>query len=122
MPGSSSWTSLSLSVTHNTGHDKIRLVHDSSKGDRKSITKLATFMNGPGGLCVDVTREPSGCAELGDQVVEALLVHGVLRVEFFQAAFQPERGKDGRSSMTGTNDVDEIQVVLARKIVEVGVY
>jgi hypothetical protein len=54
MPGSCSWTSLSLAVTNNAGNDKTRVIHDGAKGDTESITKFTTFMNGSRGFSIDM--------------------------------------------------------------------
>lgn len=43
---------------------------------------------------------------------------GVLGIEFLQTTFEPQRGQNSGRTVARTDDVDEIEVVLAGEIVE----
>jgi hypothetical protein len=82
MPGRRCWTALCLSVTNDTSNYQIRLVHDSSESDSKSVPQFTTLMNGTRCLGIDVTRKAMRSGEASDEVVETLFGLRVLRVEF----------------------------------------
>jgi purine-nucleoside phosphorylase len=118
MPSGRCWPSFGLTIANVARHDQIRIVHDSTKTDRKGITKFTTFMYRPRGFSIDVTGKSPSCTEAADQIVEAFGVSRVMRVEFSKGAFQPEIGQDRWCSMARTNNVKHIQVVLLDKEVE----
>jgi hypothetical protein len=69
-----------------------------------------------------MTRKATGGAKLRDQVMKTLSVIRILGVEPLQATFQPERCEYSGSSVTGTDDVNEVEVVLLREVIKMGIH
>ena len=52
VPGSGSGSSLGFSITNDGNGDHVGLVHDTSVGDSKTVTKLTTLVDSSWGLGV----------------------------------------------------------------------
>lgn len=55
VPCCSSGARLCFSVTDNTGNDKVGIIHDSAKGDTKSVSELIALVNSTRSLSINVT-------------------------------------------------------------------
>lgn len=78
-------------------------------------------MNGSGRFGVDVAGKSTWSRKLGDEVSEACSVATVLGVKPFERPFKPQRGKNGRGTMAWTDNVDQVYIMLADQVVEVGI-
>jgi hypothetical protein len=54
VPGSSSRSSLTLTITNHGNSDHVGFIHDTSIGDSKAVSKLTTFVDSTGGLSVSL--------------------------------------------------------------------
>ena len=78
-----------------------------SISNSQSVPELSSLVNRSRSLSVDVRREASRERESFDELLQALLVSTVLRVELGDGSFEVESSEDGGSSVTRTGDEDE---------------
>lgn len=57
MPRRSCWTGFCFTVSDDTGHDKVRIIHYGSKGNTEGVSKFSTLVYTSWGFRVDVTRK-----------------------------------------------------------------
>lgn len=88
---------------------------------RTFLPKLATLVNSAWGFGVDVAWKAARGTELGDEIVESLLVPTIFWIEPSQRPFKPYRGKNRGSPMARPNNVDEVEIVLRHEDIEMGI-
>lgn len=142
------WTRFSLAISNHARHHKIRIVHHSSKCDGQSIAQLSTLMDHSRRLRVDVAAQDKSATklscftpllaneqgkvhlprmtsrdrELGDEIMEALVVAIVQPgVKPFHGTLEPQGSKSCRGSMAWAYDEHHAQgaFVLSQKVAQV---
>ena len=87
-----------------------------------TLPKLAALVYSARGFGIDVAWEAARSTELGDEIVESLLIPTILWVESPQRPFKPYRGKNRGSPVARPNNVDEVDIVLRHEDIEVGIH
>src|SRR5262249_245279 len=110
-----------LAVSDYACNDQIRVVECGAVGVRERIAELPAFVNRPGRFRRGVTRNPAGKGELPEQLAQPI---GILLDRWIGLAVGPfqvgVRYHPG-TAVSGTADVDDVQVTQPDHAVEVGI-
>ncbi len=112
-------TSFRLPVADDAGHDQIRIVECRAVCVDEAITEFAPFMDRPGSFRRDMTRDAIRPGELPKEPLQpvstALDIRKALRVGPFEIAMRDQP----RTAMTGTDDINHVQIVFFDQPVQV---
>src|SRR5260370_30147128 len=87
----------------------------------EGVTELAGFVNRTGGLRRGVARDAPRKTELPKQAAHAFVVLRDVRVNFAIGAFEPGIRNHSRTTVTGTANVDHVQVTCLDDTIEMRV-
>src|SRR3954470_1343115 len=121
VPGGRERPGLCLAVPDDTGDDQVWVVERGSVCVRDRITEFASLMNRPRSLWSNVARDAAGERKLGEEPLHAPAIAGDVGIDLRIGTFQPCRRYQRWAAVTGTDDVDHVQVTLGNRAVEVGV-
>ena len=112
---------LGFAVAHDAGDDQVRVVEGCAVGMAQCVAEFAAFMNAARCLRRDVAGDAAREAELLEQLPHAFGVLADVRVHLAVCAFKIGVSNHRRTAMTGTNDVDHVEVVAFDHPIEVHV-
>src|SRR6266446_276627 len=119
MPTRGERTSFRLTVADDAGHDQIRIVECRAVCMDEAITEFAPFMDRPGSFRRDMTWDAVRPGELPKEPLQpvsaALDIRKALRVGPFEIAMRDQP----RTAMTGTDDINHVQIVFFDQPVQV---
>ena len=121
MPGRCQRRRLGLSVADDAGHDEVRIVESRSIGVDERVAQFSSLVDRARGPRRHVAGDAAREGELTEELSEALLVLGDVGVDLAVGALEVRVGDDARSSMSGPDDVDHVEVPGDDDAVEVGV-
>ena len=121
VPGGRQWAGLSLAVAHHAGSDEVRVVRHGAEGVGQGVAQLAALMDGAGGLRGHMAGDAAGEGEALEELAHALLILGDVGIDLGIAAVQPVLSHHSVAAVTGTGEVDHVQVVPLDDPVQVGV-
>ena len=79
-------------------------------------------MNRRAHLGIYMTRQAMRRAESSNQIVKSLAVSTVLGIEATHGSFEPQRCKNGRSSVARADNEDDVYIILPCKEIEVRIH
>src|SRR5665213_798471 len=82
------------------------------------IAELSTFMNRSGRRGCDMAGNASGKGELLEQLFETRFVLRDIGVNFTPGAFQIDVAHDCRTAMSGTGDIEHVEIIFLDDPVE----
>ena len=112
---------LCLAVSHHAGGDEIGVVHDRAKGVGQGVAQLAPLIDGARSLRGHMGGDAAGEGELLEQALHALGVLTDIGVDLAVGAVQIVLGHHGAAAVTGTGQIDHIQVVFDNSPVQMGI-
>ena len=101
-----------FAVADDAGDDQIGIVERSPEGMAKRVPQLASLVNRPRCRRRNVARNPAGKRELLEQFFQPGLVLGDVRINLTPGAFEINVAHNRRTAVTGTSDVEHVQVIL----------
>ena len=110
VPRGSKRSRLGFAIADDTSRDQIRIVEDRSESMAERVAEFATFVNRAWTFGRDVAGDAAGKRELLEQLFQASLVLRDLGVDFAVRPFQVRVANDRWSTMSGTGDVDHVQI------------
>ena len=110
-----------FAVADDAGHDQVRVVECGAERMRKGISQLATFVDRARSFWRHVTRDAPRERELLEQPLHALFVQRDVRIHLAIRAIEPRIRHQGWTAMTGTGDVDHVQITLVDDAIEMRV-
>jgi hypothetical protein len=112
---------LRLAVADDAGNDQVRVVEGRSIGVGNGVAELTSLVDRPGRLRRDMARNAAGKRELSEQALHPLLVGGDVRIYLAVSALEISVCDQTGSAMSGTRDVDHVEVVLFDEPIQVNV-
>src|SRR5437660_5472265 len=110
MPGRGGWSCLCFAIAHDTGYNRIRIIHCRAKGGSQSIAKLAPLVNrARNGRC-QVTWKSAGPGETLHQVSEPRLIQAKFWIEVCERAFEIKICQIRGRAMSGTGHQKHTQI------------
>ena len=113
MPARRKRSRLRFAITDDGGHNEVGIVEGRAVGMRKRVAELAAFVDGAGRLRRHMARNPAWKRELGEEPLHALHVLRDSWIDFAVRAFEIGVGDQPRPAMSGTGDVDHIEIVVS---------
>jgi hypothetical protein len=110
-----------FAVTDDTRGDEIGVVEHRAERVDERVAELATFVDRAGSGRRGMTRDAARERELPEQLAQAVLVAGDVRVELCVRPFEIRAGDDGRTAVTRAAHEDHVEVKVADHAVEVRV-
>ena len=110
-----------LAVADDAGDDQIRIVEGRAIGVDQRIAQLAAFVNRAGRFRRYVTGNSVRPGELAKEPMQSVAAALDRRIALGVRAFQIGLRHEARATMTGTDDVDHVQIVLFDQPVEVDI-
>jgi len=121
MPACGERTGLGFAVADDAGDDEIGIVEGCSIGVDEGVSELAAFVDGAGSFGRDVAGDSVGPAELAEEALDAVAIPLDVRIDFGVGAFEIGVRHEARTAVSGTNDVDHIEVAFSDEAVPVDV-
>ena len=112
-------TRFRLAVADDAGDDQIGIVERRPEGMAERIAQLAAFVNRPRRRRGDMAGNPAGERELLEQLFQPGFVLGDVRINVAPGAFEVNIAHNRRAAVTGTGDVEHVQVILLDDPVQV---
>ena len=112
MPCGGQWAGLGFAVADDAGDDQVRIVERGPEGMADRIPQLAPLMNRPRRLRRNVTGNPSGEGELLEQLFQPGLILADVGIDLAVRAFEVDVAHHRRGAVSGTGDVDHVEVML----------
>src|SRR5579863_5251048 len=104
--------SFRFTVADDAGDDELGIVERRPEGMAKRVPQLAAFVNRPRRRRRNMARNPAGKRELREQLFQPGFVLADVRVKLTVGAFEVSIAHQRRAAVTGTGDVEHIQVIL----------
>ena len=112
---------LGLAVTDDAGDDQARIVERGPEGMAERVTQLTAFVDRPRRRGRDVAGDPAGKRELGEQLLQPGFILADVRIDLAVGALEVGIAHQRRAAVTGTGDIEHIQVILLDDPVQVNV-
>ena len=112
---------LGLAIADHARDEEVRIVENGAGGMAERVAQLAALVDGARSLRRDVARDPTRKRELSEERSQARLVARDARIHLRVGPFEVDVGDEGRASVSGSGDVDGVQIVLADQPVQVDV-
>src|SRR5271163_329952 len=112
LPRGRQWTRFRLPVADNAGDDQIGIVEHGSKGMAERVTQLATLVNRARRRRRDMAGNSAGKRKLLEQLFQPGFVLADVRIDLTVGAFEVSVAYERRPAVTGTGDIEHIEVVL----------
>ena len=112
VPGGRQGAGFGLSVADDAGDDEIGIVEGGAEGVAERVPELATLVDRPRRRRRDVAGDPAGKRELGEQPLQPGLVLAHVGIDLAVGALQVSIGDQCRTTVTGTGDVEHVEVAL----------
>ena len=101
-----------FTIADDTGDDQIGIVERSTESMAERVSQLAPFVNRPRRRRRNVTGNSAGERELFEQLFQSGFVLCDVRIHFTPGAFEVHIAHNRRAAVTGTCNVEHIQVIL----------
>ena len=121
VPAGRQRSGLGLAVADNTGHDQVGVVESGAVGVRDGVAEFAPLMDRARRLRRHMARNAARERELGEEAVHALLIARDERVDLAVGAFEIGIGDQRRAAMSGSGDVDHVEVEFFDQPVQVDI-
>ena len=121
MPTGGAGAGFRLSVPDNARDNQVGIVEGRAVGVEQRVPQLAAFVNGARRFRRDMARNTVGPGELPKEPLDTVSVLPDRRVDLAVRAFQIGMRHDPRTTVTGADDVDHVEIVLDDQPVQVGV-
>ncbi len=121
MPASGEWAGFGFAVADDTADEQIGIVEGRAVGMGDGIAEFAAFVNRAGGFRRDMARDSSGKGKLLEEFAEAFFRLRNVRVEFAVGSFEISVGDEAGTAVSGTSDVDDVQVVESDEAIQMDV-
>src|SRR2546425_6038602 len=121
MPACCQRTGLGLAIAHDATNQQIGIVECRAISMRKGVAKLSTLVNGARGFRGNVAGDTSWKGELLEEPLHPVRILGNIRVKLGVGPFKIGVGYKSGTSVTGTGDVDNIQLLLLDQPVQMNV-
>ena len=112
LPGGRQGARFRFTVADDAGDDQIGIVERGPEGMAERVPQLATFVNRPRRRRRNVAGNPAGKRELLEQLFQPGFVLADVRIDLAPGAFEVNVAHDRRAAVTGTGDVEHVQVIL----------
>ncbi len=110
-----------FAIADDTGDDQIRIVERGAKGMAEGVAQFAAFVDRTRRRRRNMTRNTARKRKLGEQLLQAGFVLTDIRVDFTVGAFKIGVRHQRRPAVTGTGDVEHVQVMLFDDPVQVDI-
>ena len=110
-----------LAVADDAGHDQIRIVECRAICMDEGIAEFAAFMDRPRRFRRDMTRDAVWPGELPKQPLQPVSAALDIRIALGVGPFQIAMRHQSRTAMTGTDDINHVQIVFFDQPVQVHV-
>ncbi len=121
MPRGCERAGFGFTVSHDAGHDEIRIVEGGAIGVRESIAQLPALVDRARSFGRGMAGDAPRKRELLKEISHALFVLGNVRVELAVAPFQIGVGHHAGPPVPRAADIDHVQIVFFDHPVEVDV-
>ena len=121
MPSCSQWPRLSLTIPDDARDKEIRIVKRRAERMHKGIPQFAPFMYGAGRFGRRMARNSAGKGELTEQSFHPVFILTDLRVQLAVSPLQPGIGHQRGTAVTGTANIEHIEVALADHAVQMDI-
>ena len=118
VPGGCQRTGFCLAIAYHAGCNQVRIVKHRAKGMRQRIAQFAAFVDGTGGFGCNMAGNAAREGELLEQPLHALDIPAHIGINLAVGALQVRLRYHGVSAMTGTGEIDHIQVIFFNDTVE----
>jgi hypothetical protein len=112
---------LGLAVTDHARHDQAGIVERGAEGMAKRVPQLAAFVDRSWSRRRDVAGDAPGKRELGEELPEPGFILADVRIDLAVCALEVGIPHQRRPAVTGTSDIEHVQVILLDNPVQVNV-
>ena len=105
-------TGFRFTVADDAGDDQIGIVERGPEGMAERVAQFAAFVNRTRRRRRDMAGNPAGKRELLEQLFQPGFVLADVRINLTLGAFEVNVAHDRRAAVTGTGDVEHVQVIL----------
>ena len=121
VPGSSQRAGLRLAVTHHAGSDEVGVVHHGAEGVGQRVAQFAPVIDGTGGFGGGGTGDAAGEGELLEELLHALRILADVGIDLTVRAVQVVLSDNSIAAMTGSGDIDHIEIIFDNGSIEMGI-
>ena len=121
VPGGGQRTGLCLTVAHHAGSDEVGVVHDRTEGVGQRVAQFASVIDGAGGLGGGGTGDAAGERELLEELLHSLRILADVGIDLTVRAVQVVLSDNSIAAMTGSGDIDHIEIILDNGSIEMGI-
>ena len=112
LPGGRQGTRFRFAIANHARNDQPGIVERGAEGMADRVPEFAAFVNRPRRRRRNVAGNPAGKRELLEQLLEPGLVLGDVRINLAPGAFEVNVAHNRRAAVTGTGDIEHVQVIL----------
>ena len=112
LPGGRQGARFRFAVADDAGDDQIGIVERRTEGMAERVPQLAAFVNRTRRRRRNMAGNPAGKRELLEQLFQPGFVLRDVRINFTPGAFEVDIAHNCRAAVTGTGDVEHVQVIL----------
>ena len=121
VPAGGERAGLRFAVADDAGDDEIGIVECRAIGVHKRVAELAAFVDGAGSFRRDVAGDSVGPAELAEEALDAVAILLDVGVDLGVGAFKIGVRHDAGTAVSGTDDVDHVEVAFSDEAIPVDV-
>ena len=121
MPARRQRAGLGLAVAHHAQRQQIRVVEHGAVGVQQRVTELTAFVDRARRLGRHVAGDSAGERELAKQSPQSLGVATDVRIDLAVGPVEVGAGHEARAAVTGSGDVDHVQIARLDRAVHVRV-
>ena len=110
-----------FTVADNAGNDQLRIVERRAEGMAQGIAQLAAFVDRTGRCRRHMAGNAARKRKLLEQLFQPGFVLRNVRVHLGPGAFEIHIANQGRAAVTGTGDIDDVQIMLFDHPIEVNI-
>ena len=119
VPGGGHGACFGLSIAYDDGDDEIRIVECGTESVGEAVSELASLVDRPWSLRSAVASDAAGEGELLEELLQASSILTLIRVDLRVDAFEVAVREGRRSTVAGSGDIDEVEIVFPDEPVEV---
>jgi len=119
LPGRGERARLGLTISHHGNGEQRRVVENRTVGMGENVAELPTLMDRAGGLGRVVAGNAARIGELAEELLEAFLVVGDLRLDLTIGAVKQRLRGTGRSTMARAHEEHGVLIVVVDETVDV---
>ena len=110
-----------FAVADYRGHDEIRVIERRAVGVRESVAEFSAFMNRSWRLGCAVASDAAGERELLKELLQAIHIETLLRINLRVRAFQICGTENAARSMSGSREKNHIEIVFLDHAVQMDI-